>query len=193
MPFFAWITIPFVISGCHIQNLPVIQCSHSLTDLLTDCYQAYCLTGQLKKKWGSSYLVILVWLAVSVLFLLQVCPLQILICIHSITLPFTLNSWTFAENWGNTVHFWSHILSPMPSFLHNNNSCYFIICVEQRTFCCVWFKKSQEIHEVYVTQYSFWQFSLYIILVFSSTQLDLQPLSNVFLSFMKYKSMVKEK
>lgn len=48
--FFAWITLPSIISGCHIQNLPVIQCSHTLTDLLTDCYQAYCLTGQLKKK-----------------------------------------------------------------------------------------------------------------------------------------------
>lgn len=46
MPFFAWITLPSVISGCHIKNLPVIQCSHSLTDLLTDCYQADCLTGQ---------------------------------------------------------------------------------------------------------------------------------------------------
>lgn len=88
-------------------------------------------------NWGSSYLVIWACLAVSGLFLLQVCPLQIRICIHSVTLPFTLNSWIFAENWGNTFHFRSHISSPMPSFLHNNNSCYFIICVEQRTFCCL--------------------------------------------------------
>lgn len=50
MPFFAWITLPSVISHCHVQNLPVILCSHSLTDLLTDWYQAYCLIGQFFKK-----------------------------------------------------------------------------------------------------------------------------------------------
>lgn len=102
--FFAWIILPSIISGCHVQNLPVIQCSHTLTDLLTDCYQAYCLTGQLKKKKKKgSYLVIWACLAVAVLFLLQMWLLQILICIHSITLPFTLNSCIFPENWGNTL------------------------------------------------------------------------------------------
>lgn len=93
---------------------------------------------QKSKNWGGNYLVIWACLSVSVLVLPQRCPLQNLVCIHSITLPFRLNicifTWKLKQHIQIIVEATSWV--PVPPFLHSSNSCYVIICIEQRIFCC---------------------------------------------------------
>lgn len=172
-PFFAWITLPPVISGSHIQTLPVIQCSHSLTDWLTDCYQAYCLTGQFFKKLKIGVAITL-WFEHAYLFQFWFCFRGVhyknLICIYSITLPFRLNicilSWKLKQHIQSIVEATSWVLS------HPFSTAVILVIllfVLNKGPFAVFFKKSQEIHEVCVTQYNFTLLYLLKALLFMHT------------------------